>query len=57
MVFNADKQDNHKIPAWLSILVGYRANKVYGENENISFSRSYHSFNGTISSIPFIVRH
>jgi uncharacterized protein YfiM (DUF2279 family) len=27
---------NHKIPSWLSIAVGYGANGMYGENENIS---------------------
>jgi Predicted periplasmic lipoprotein (DUF2279) len=40
---------NHKIPAWLSIAVGYGANGMYGENENIS------NFQGV--NIPSTVRY
>lgn len=40
---------NHKIPSWLNIAVGYGANGMYGENENIS---NYQGVN-----IPSTVRY
>lgn len=40
---------NQKIPSWLNIAVGYGANGMYGENENIS------NFQGVI--IPSTVRY